>query len=221
MYKQPNIKLAIILPSIIIASILAAPFVYAAVEPHIIIQMVASQTTNPFEIQDSAGDDQFTINELGSIEREGGSTYLLRATSEDITFVNATHVFGTTPLVLDYVKFTPKTQNSGDTGFIYRDVKFQSEMIQDIGTGSIQILAEYSEDDVSWATFGFCTQTNPTWVTSCTINNSGWTNGDPDIYFRISAINSDGATSGAIAHYDLQMELMVPPGWVVDPTWTG
>jgi hypothetical protein len=51
----------------IIASVIAAPFVYAAVEPHIILVMDAGQTTNPFTIQNNTNYDILTIDTKGGI----------------------------------------------------------------------------------------------------------------------------------------------------------
>jgi hypothetical protein len=214
--KQITVIGLIAIASIIVAS----PFVYAAVEPHIILVMDSAQTTQPFTIQNNTGFDMFVIDSNGDISKESGNTYLIRALSGDITTVLTTHTFAD-PLVLAAVKFTPKTQNSGGTGFPYHEVRFSGEMDRESGTSQIQIIAAYSEDDSSWQQYGFCTTTSDTWGGACTLIHDAYNTGDPDIYFRIVAINGDGATSGQIANYDLQMRLMVPPGWEVDPAWTG
>lgn len=60
-----------IIGAIIFLSIVAAPQIYAAVEPHIILVMDPAQTTNPFTIQDNTATDVFAIDPAGNIVTGG------------------------------------------------------------------------------------------------------------------------------------------------------
>lgn len=59
----------------IIASIIMVPFIYAAVEPHILLTMDAAQTTKPFVINNSTNDEVFSIDTDGSMNGRHHLTY--------------------------------------------------------------------------------------------------------------------------------------------------
>jgi len=68
--KKPKFSLnqkLTIFTVIVVASIIASPFVYAAVEPHITINMELGQTTKPFVINDDTGTEVFSVDVDGTI----------------------------------------------------------------------------------------------------------------------------------------------------------
>jgi hypothetical protein len=202
----------------IIASILMVPIVYAAVEPHIILVMDSAQTTNPFTIQNNAGTDVFVIDENGG-DIIVQNTYRLRASGEGVTLVNATDT-STDPIVLAAVKFnTPPATETGLAAYTWIEHRMYAEMLVDSGTW-ITFQTQRSTDDITWTDEAECTSGGlGTWVRCSDV----WENfeADLDIYYRIVVYSGDGISEGAIANYYAEMKMIMPPGYTVDPAWTG
>jgi hypothetical protein len=75
--------------ALIVASIISTPIIYAAVEPHIILTMDASQTTNPFTINNNTDYTMFEIDDEGFVNsklevnhRTGNTPYVITAADD-------------------------------------------------------------------------------------------------------------------------------------------
>ncbi len=68
MNKKINLNLVLVLA---VASVIAIPIVYGAIEPSIIINMDAGQTTKPLQIKDNLGTEVFSVDTDGTIFPSG------------------------------------------------------------------------------------------------------------------------------------------------------
>jgi len=81
-----NLNLVLVLAVAIVVSV---PIVYALVEPSIIINMDAGQTTKPLQIKDSVGTEVFSVDTTGTIfpsVGSGTSKMMVGSISEFTTF---------------------------------------------------------------------------------------------------------------------------------------
>jgi hypothetical protein len=207
--------------AVMVIAIIGSPFVYAAVEPHIILVMDSAQTTAPFTIQDNGGTDLFSISSDGYKTVEGGNDYYLRYVTSDTVSVATGDIEDTDPQVLDAIGFAGHVTETGDQGMTYYEIRFDGERIQDTGVGNVVFAFEGSADDITWYQIASCQTSTSSWTVCDTGYVEGYQGLTGWIYNRIVVYNDDGATTGRFADINAQMKITVPAGWTVNSGWTG
>jgi len=138
-----------------IGLVVASPTIYAIVEPHITINMDPGQTTKPFQINDDAGKEIFSINPDSTFSSANYVDIVFKQVSEVHVDAGAGDT-STNPVILAKWKFT-KAPGVTDS---FKPVSFMSLTVTGLkssGTHNVHCGLVLSDDGITWRNTFFST----------------------------------------------------------------
>lgn len=174
----------------IIASVIASPFVYAAVEPHIILTMDSAQTTSPFLIQNNTSYPIFEIEPDG---RQSG--WVNTAVSTDVSEISVTAANDITdPVIIASWVFDRTLTDVEDGTNIPLNALYHSVHVKrDTGSGTCKAGWIYLDSGV-WAEITTSSGTSGSWTNRQGSTGETWMPDTTEIW-AYALYNSDSATT--------------------------
>jgi hypothetical protein len=190
----------------IIASVIVSPFVYAAVEPHIILVMDSAQTTSPFTIQNNTGADIFEIDTQGAIN--GVHHFTIVTGESNVYTVTASDDFNDPVIVQEWVFVGKGVYPSSEYYIISLDPVVSVIGQRDSGVGNCHF-GWYSDVAGTWDSRTTNSLSFASYDHATTSTGEGWLNQDSDSIAFI-LFNSDGATTCSFKSMVATMDVVIP-----------
>lgn len=207
-----------IIGAIIIASIISTPFIYAAVEPHILITMDPAQTTNPFEIKNSSSDIMFSVEPNGIINGLNSNApnkvvlYYGQITNST-TIIAGTHDITNPIIVAHYTVVKNGSTNFATHPGLYR-IMFTGAGTTTTANAIIGSFCTSNDSGTTWVSQSDMQVTSiGTWAQGLTYNNNPFELAGDETDLALCLYGTNASAGGVWSEVSLSAEIDLPVGY--------